>query len=285
MDLFRAHDVGLPEVDCFNQGHGSCDPRIAVLRPRLEFVVSMTDTAAGSVRFRSRGKRAGRPESLHEKRSLAVLLLVARFESCHDRRIRKRRRVAERFAFGDVTQEAAHDLSGARLRKICGEQNIVRARNRADLLDDMFFQLVDELPGSGVLVRALLERDKRRNRLSLDLMRSADHGGLGDAGMIDQRTLDLHSPDAVTGDVDDVVDAAKQPEIPVGVALGTVTGDVDAGAPLVPVLPNVALGIAIDATQHRWPRSRNREKATADVDGVTALVADLRFDSGKRMCG
>src|SRR5215467_6789110 len=126
----------------------------------------------------------------------------------------------------------------------------------------MFFELVDELPGSGVLVHALLERDKRRNRLALDLVRPADHGGLGDTGMIDQRTLDLHRPDPVTGDVDDVVDAAEQPEIPFGVALGTVTGYVDAGAPLVPVLPNVALGIAVDATQHGRPRSRNHKTAT-----------------------
>src|SRR5262249_57822493 len=102
-----------------------------------------------------------------------------------------------------------------------------------------------------------------------------------DCRVIDQRALDLHRPDAVAGDVDHVVDAAEQPEVAVGVALRPVAGDIDAGAPLVPVLPHVAVGIAVDAAQHRGPWPREREQAPADGDGVTPLVANLRGDAWK----
>ena len=43
-----------------------------------------------------------------------------------DRGIRQRRRVAERLAFGDVAQQAAHDLARARLRQVGGEDDVVR---------------------------------------------------------------------------------------------------------------------------------------------------------------
>ena len=131
-------------------------------------------------------------------------------------------------------------------------------------------------------LRAFLQRDERGDRLALDLVRASDDRRLGDARMIDERALDLHRADAMSGDVDHVVDAAEQPEVAVGVALGAVAGEVDAGAPLVPVLADVAIGIAVDAAQHRRPRPRQREQAAADLDLLAALVANLRGDAGKR---
>ena len=81
---------------------------------------------------------------------------------------------------------------------------------------------------------ALLERDERGDRLALDLVRSSDHGGFGDARVIDERALDFHRADAVAGDVDHVVHAAEQPEVAVGVALRAVAGDVDRSVPTCP---------------------------------------------------
>ena len=83
-------------------------------------------------------------------------------------------------------------------------------------------------------VLAVLQRDERRDRLALDLVRPADDRRFGDARVIDQRALHFHRADAVAGDVQHVVHAAEQPEVAVGVELRAVAGEVDAGSPLVP---------------------------------------------------
>ena len=54
--------------------------------------------------------------------------------------------------------------------------------------------------------------------LALQVVRKADHGGLRDLGMGDQRGLDLRGAHAVARDVDHVVDAVGDPVIAVLVA-------------------------------------------------------------------
>ena len=184
--------------------------------------------------------------------------------------------------FGDVAEQAPHDLPRACLRQIGGEENIVRPGDRADLPDDVFLQFVAEILGPR---GAVLERDERGDRLSFQFMRTADDRRFRDGRMIDERALDFHRPQAVPGDVDDVVDAAEEPEAAVGVALGAVARDVDAGSPLVPVLLHVAIRIAVDAAEHRGPRTRQREQPAADVNSVARLRQDLGGDAGERPRG
>src|SRR5437868_12311456 len=100
---------------------------------------------------------------------------------------------------------------------------------------------------------------------------AADYRRLGDRWMIHQSALDLHRPDAMASDVDDVVHAAEEPEVAVGVSLGAVAGDVDTTAPLVPVLAGVAVGIAVNATQHRRPRTGQGEQSADEVDRLAAV--------------
>ena len=132
---------------------------------------------------------------------------------------------------------------------------------------------------------AFLQRHERRDRLPLDLVRPADDRGFGHARMIDERALDFHRADAMSGHVQHVVDAAEQPEVAVGVALGAVAGEVDAGRPPVPVLLHVALGIAVDAAQHRRPRARQRQQPAAAPSNVLAPARVLisARDAGKRL--
>ena len=77
----------------------------------------------------------------------------------------------------------------------------------------------------------------RRRRLAQDHERArwpgrwsssvgADHGGLGDLRVGDQRRLDLGGGEPVARDVHDVVDAAEQPDVAVLVLLGAVAGEV-----------------------------------------------------------
>src|SRR3954454_1399480 len=84
----------------------------------------------------------------------------------------------------------------------------------------------------------------------------------------------------MTGNIDDVVHATQEPEIAVGIALGAVAGEVDA-RPLRPVLRLIALRIAPDTAQHRWPGTGDGQIAAADLHLVAALIEDLRVDAGK----
>ena len=73
-----------------------------------------------------------------------------------------------------------------------------------------------------------VERDERVDRRALDLVGHADHRGLGDLGMADQRAFDFGGADAVAGDVDHVVDPAGDPVIAVLVAAAAVAGEIAA---------------------------------------------------------
>src|SRR6185369_14242747 len=199
-----------------------------------------------------------------------------------DGRIRERRRVADRLALGNVAQQPAHDLARSGFRQVRREQNVVGPRNRANLLHHVLFQSVDEVLWQRAGSDALLERDERGNRLTLDLVRAANDSRLRDAWVIDERALHFHRANAMTGDVDDVVHATEQPVVAVRVAFGAVAGHVNAAAPLVPVLPDVAVRIAVDAAEHRRPRARQRQQSSANVDLVAAFGANFGADAGER---
>jgi hypothetical protein len=88
------------------------------------------------------------------------------------------------------------------------------------MLDQLLAQLVGRLLAGH-------QRDIGIDALALDVVRVADHGGLGDL-RAHQRAFDLGRAHAVTGDVDHVVDAAGDPVVAVLVAAAAVAGEVDA---------------------------------------------------------
>ena len=85
-------------------------------------------------------------------------------------------------------------------------------------------------------------------------------------------------------DVHHVVDPAEQPEVAVVVELGAVAGEVAAVEP-APVRLAVALGVAVDAAQHRRPRPGEREVAAAALDRLARVVDHLGADAGQRERG
>ena len=74
------------------------------------------------------------------------------------------------------------------------------------------------LPQRLVRLDAGLEGHVAVDALALEVVRAADHRGLGDGRVGDQRALDLGRAHAVAGDVDHVVDAAGDPVVAVLVA-------------------------------------------------------------------
>src|SRR6188472_3425163 len=131
-------------------------------------------------------------------------------------------------------------------------------------------------------VPTVLEGDERSNRSPLDLVRPTHDRGLRDAWVIDQRALHFHRADPVARNVQYVVHAPEQPEVALVVELGAVAGHVDIGAPLVPVLTDVALRIAVNTAQHGRPRSRERQESATDRYLLASLVPDLGADAWKR---
>src|SRR5690606_17652671 len=88
-----------------------------------------------------------------------------------------------------------------------------------------------------------------------------------------QRRLDLHGAEAVTRDIDHVVDAAHDPEVAVVVAPGAVTGEVDV-LDLAPVLVAVAVIVAVHGAQHAWPRTAHDEVAALASRDFVAVGVD-----------
>src|SRR5215212_10503967 len=97
-------------------------------------------------------------------------------------------RVAVRGAGGgDLAQEAAHDLAGARLGERVGEAYLVGAGERADLPRDVAAQLLLQLVRGLALA---FERDEGDDALTLQLVGASDDRGLGDRFVRDERALD-----------------------------------------------------------------------------------------------
>src|SRR5215467_6548460 len=212
-------------------------------------------------------------------RTELLLLLVLGLELGHNRWVCQGRGVAERPALGDVPQQAAHDLAAARLGQLGRKDDVVRARERADLLGDVRLELVHQLRRA---VDAALHGDERRDRLPLDVVHLADDRGLGDRLVIDQGRFHFHRGDAVAGDVHDVVDAAEKPEVAVLVALGSVAGEVDVVV-LRPILLHESVGIAPDAPQHPGPRLAQHQ--VARLRRVALFVEHLGVDARERERG
>src|SRR4051794_21072264 len=97
--------------------------------------------------------------------------------------------------------------------------------------------------------------------------------------MADQGALDLHRREPVAGDVQDVVDAAHDPVVPLFVGAGPVAGEIAAGD-LAPVLGPVALVVTVDRPEHRRPGLLDNQEATLAVSDWGAVLGhDLGDDA------
>src|SRR5690348_17300595 len=107
--------------------------------------------------------------------------------------------------------------------------NFVRRGKSSDVVTHFLDQLLAKLLTS---VFAGVEGYEGVDCLALNLVRKADDRSLGDLRVRHERAFHLRGADAVTGDVDDVVDAAGDPVIAILVAAAAVAGKVEAGVGL-----------------------------------------------------
>src|SRR6185437_6416870 len=197
----------------------------------------------------------------------------------------ERRHVLSDFlAASDGLQQAAHDFARARLGKIVCETDVIGLGNRTELLGNPVAQLLYQ--GGGVAGWTLAAAyHERKHRLALDLVRLADHGGLGDARVRDQSRLDLHGTQTMSRDIEHIVDAPHDPVVAVLVAVCAVAGHVVAVVEFLPIRGDVAVVVAPDGTQHGRPGLPDDEVAAriGTRNGLALLINDIDIDSRQRL--
>src|SRR4030095_733904 len=131
--------------------------------------------------------------------------------------------------FGDLAQDAAHDLAGPGLWKRGREVNLVGSGEGANVVAHLLDQfLADRV----IALFADIERHERVDRLAFDLVRVADDRGFRDLRMRDERRSDFGGTDAMAGRVHDVAHPAGDPVIPVLVPAAAVAGEIESGISL-----------------------------------------------------
>jgi hypothetical protein len=195
----------------------------------------------------------------------------------HHARVAQSANVAELvfLAREDLAQNSAHDLTRTRLGQIGDAEDRFRrgegSDGFADLHDEGFAQLV-------ILLVTVFDADESVDRLASELVVNAYHSSLADGVVLDQRGLDFGGRQAMAGDVDDVVYAAADPVVALGIAGSAVTSEVVAFVD-VQVGVHVALVGAPDGAAHGGPGLLEGEDAF-DVVAVDFLAGDGVDDRG-----
>src|SRR5690606_10735694 len=122
--------------------------------------------------------------------------------------------------------------------------------------------------------------DESNDGLAGRAVGATHHGRLGHQRVRHQRGFHFHGTEAVTRDVQHVVDAAHDPEIAVGVALGTVAGQVGAVVLGGEVALREPLAVAPDRADQGGPRTLDdQETATTRLDLATRFIDDGGVDA------
>lgn len=169
----------------------------------------------------------------------------------HNARIAQRADISKLILLArqNLSQNATHDLAGARLGQIRDAEHRLGSREWSDRLADLHDERLAQLV---VLLVAVLDRHESVNSLASELIVDTDDSRLADGMVLDERGFDFGGRQAVARDVDDVVDAAADPVVALGVAGGAVAGEVVALVD-VEVGVHVALVGAPDGAAHGGP--------------------------------
>ena len=126
---------------------------------------------------------------------------------------------------------------------------------RTDGVPGRVLQLLRE--AAPLLVNLVLvphsQRAVARYALPLEVVREPDDGGLGHSGVCDEGALHFGGPDPVPGNVEDVVDSTRYPDVPVRVPPAPVPGKV---VPGVRLHVNVQVPLMVSKNRPRHPRPR-----------------------------
>ncbi|MPN47294.1 hypothetical protein SDC9_194896 [bioreactor metagenome] len=110
----------------------------------------------------------------------------------------------------------------------------------------------------------------------------ADDSCFSNQGMIDEGAFHFHCPDAVTGDIDNIIDPTENPKVAVFIPFGSVSGEINP-RPISIIGVFKTFGIPINVTKHCWPGFTDGEVASASFrDSLTCTIHDFNLHSGER---
>lgn len=167
------------------------------------------------------------------------------------------------FVGGDFAEEAAHDLARASLGETGNNVDAIRHGDTTNVLADLTTEFAGKRVTVSVGVEAVLENAEGVDGLAFDLVSDTDDSGFSAGGVRDEGRFEFSSAEAMTRDVDNVVDAADDPMIAISVAEDAVASEEAAGVREEVGLAE-ALMVAPNGTSHAGPRTVYSEHA-ADV--------------------
>lgn len=126
----------------------------------------------------------------------------------------------------NLPQNTTHDLAATRLGQIRDNVNGLGCCERADALP----HLQDELLTKSIIsLAAVFDCHESVDGLARKLVSNTNDSGLGDRMVLDQSSLDLGSRQAVTADVDDIIDTASDPVESFVITTSTVASKLHSG--------------------------------------------------------
>jgi len=128
----------------------------------------------------------------------------------------------------------------------------------------------------GLGAEATLEGDEATSAWPLRSSGRPTTGGLRNLFMADKGALNLRGANPMAGNIQDIIDAAHNPEIAVFVLPAAITGEV-AALDLAPIRIFVALRIAPEAAQHAGPGFAKDEFAAGSFAERPGLFSSTTF--------
>src|SRR5262249_15793389 len=159
--------------------------------------------------------------------------------------------------FGDLAQDSSHDFAGARFWQARRELDQIRRGNRSDLLADPSHQFLAQVFSR---LFAGHQGDIGVDALTFDVVRVTDYPRFRNFRMRNECALDFGGAEAVSSDIDDIVDASGDPVVAIFVATAAVTREIFAGIGLE-VRIDETLVVAIDSAHLSGPRIDDAEIA------------------------
>ena len=153
--------------------------------------------------------------------------------------------------------------------------NSLGCSERTDALSYLHNQV---LAKSVVGLVTVLDGNKGGDCLASELVGHTDDSGFSDSVMLDQGSLNLGSGQAVTGNVDNVIDTAADPVVALVVTSSTVTSEVVSLVD-VQVCIHISLVCTPDGTSHAGPCLLEGQNAL-DVVAVELLAGNRVDDCG-----
>ena len=183
------------------------------------------------------------------RRGSAILAVIDKL--IHDSRIGECGRVTEciQFVGRNLAQDTTHDFSRPGFRQTGCPLNDIWCGDRADFAAHQRDQFLAQFICA---IHTDHQGDVGVDALSFDVVWVADHCGFRHLVVQYQRALDFSGAHAVTGDVDDIVNATGDPVIAIGVTTRTVAGEVIPGVRAEVGFLEASM-IAIQGAHLTWP--------------------------------